>query len=117
MPSESATDCGSKAGEFTGDSPAQKKTMAVVVQAEARGQAQSPVRRQIPGHDRGEVVRSNRQAEAVAVPEPAVHFDAGNEVFPAKIATLRRSLERQGMTETDGVTEFPGIAASQVLGG
>src|SRR5579872_6979246 len=101
MPSESATDGGSKAGEFTRDSPAQKKTMAVVIQAEAGGQAQSPVRKQIPGHDRGEVVRSNRQAEAVAVPEAAVHLDAGDEVFPAKIATLRRSLERQRTTEAD----------------
>jgi len=62
--------------------------MTLIVQAESRGQAQSPVRRQIPGDDRRQVMRSVVQPKGVTVTESAVHLDSGNEILTAERTAL-----------------------------
>ena len=91
--------------------------MTVVVEAEAGREAQGPIRGQVPGHHRRQVLGSVVEAEAVSVTEAAVHFNSGYEIFGAKTATLGRSLQRQRPAGADRVTELPGIAAGQVLDG
>src|SRR5215472_10933258 len=107
----------SKPGKFTGQSPPQKKTMAVVVQAKSRREAKRPVGRQIPGHDGSEIVGSVWQTEAVKVAKASVHFNSGDEVLAAQIAMVCRGLQREWPAGADGVSELPRIAPGEVLGG
>ena len=91
--------------------------MTVAVETEASRQAQSPVRRQIPGDNRGQIVGRVVQAETIAVAQAAIHLEPGDKILGTEAAALHPSLQGQGTTGADGVAEFPGISARQVLGG
>jgi len=90
--------------------------MAIVVEAEAGRKPECPVGRQVPGDNGRQVMRSVVQTEAVTIAKSAVHLNAGNEVLRTEVAALRRSFERKRAARADGVSEFPGIASSHVLG-
>src|SRR5215472_16503354 len=77
------------------NAPTQKEAMTIVVEAEARRKPERPIRWQIPGNDRGQIVRSFMKAKVVAIAEATVHFDARAEVLSAKRATLRGGFERE----------------------
>src|ERR1700747_3658147 len=79
--SEEAVQCRTEPGDFPRNTPTEQESMTVAVQTEARGDAQRPVGREIPGYDRSDIVRGVVQAETIAVTEPAVHLHASDEFF------------------------------------
>ena len=74
--SEHSGDGGAEAGEFMRQAPAEKKPMAIVVEAESRRKSNRPTGGKVPGDDWCEIVRGVMQSKGVAVPEIPVKFGA-----------------------------------------
>src|SRR5260370_27178991 len=117
MPSEDPPNGCAKARELARDTPTQKKTMAVVIQAEPGRQAQDPVRWHVPCNRWRQVMRGIVQAETMAIAQTPVHLDSSNKILPANTASLRRSLQGQRAACANRIAKLPRIASDDALGG
>src|SRR5580692_2936412 len=107
--SKQMTDQIAEPRKFSRQAPTKKKSMTGVVQAEAWGDAQRPVRREVPGRHGRQVVRSVLQTETVAVAETPIHLYSDDEVFRAEITALGGGFELQRATGAQRVAELPRI--------
>jgi len=90
--------------------------VAIVVETEASGEADGPIRGQIPGDDGGKVVRCIGKAQNLRVAQAAVHLDAGDEILAAEIAAVGRSFQGERAAGSQGIGKFPRLARGKILG-
>src|SRR5208282_4307103 len=114
--SEETPDHLTKARKLTRKPPAQQQSMTVVVQSEATRKTNGPVRREIPSHLRGQVMRSIVQTGTSRIAQTSIHLHSGNKILPAEITAVWRSLQREGMAGADRIRKLPRFARRKILG-